>query len=77
MNEASLVSLKPMMLDILVITNNLKGMISMIKCGLENKKCGFEINHSPYVYLTHVPSENDKDDNVNEPSTLITSVKAY
>ena len=60
MDEASLVSLKPMMMDIYVITNTLKGMISMIKCGLENKNCGFEINYLPSAYITHVPTENDK-----------------
>ena len=77
MNEASLVSLKPMTLDFHVITNNLKGMFSMLKFGLENKHCVFGMNYLTYIYLTHVPSENDKEDNFNEPSTLITAVKAY
>ena len=66
-----------MMLDMHMITYTLKGMFSMIKCGLENKNCGFGINYSPSAYLTHVPSENDKNYIVNKPATLVTPVKAY
>ena len=60
-----------MVLGMPVKMKSYKGFFSMMKYGLNNRKCRFGINFSPSEYITHVPSENDTNNVVKEIYTLI------